>query len=196
MNVLLIDNYDSFTFNIVNLLRSFRDCSFEVIKSDKVTLEDLLQFDKIIISPGPGKSTEFPAIEKAIHHCIQIQKPLLGICLGHQAICEYFGGQLFRMYKPVHGHKKMININTTSALFHDLAQQIEVGLYHSWAIKTESLPESLQILGTTDEGLLMAVKHKEYNIYGIQFHPESFLTSCGNSIIRNFLNLNYGKGTF
>ncbi|MCO6495639.1 MAG: aminodeoxychorismate/anthranilate synthase component II [Bacteroidetes bacterium] len=187
MSLLLLDNNDSFTFNIVNILRTLASGGFEVVKSGNLNEELLSRFDRVIISPGPGKSSEFPAIEKTIKHCIQQSKPLLGICLGHQAICEYFGAELYRMTRVLHGHKKLISIDNKTTIFKTLPDKIEVGLYHSWAIKTESLPSCLQISAETDEGILMAVRHKEQPIFGVQFHPESFLSKYGNIIIDNFL---------
>ncbi|MCK9481450.1 MAG: aminodeoxychorismate/anthranilate synthase component II [Bacteroidia bacterium] len=189
MQTLLIDNNDSFTYNIVNLLRSLSNCQFDVIKSAEVTNTQLLQYKKVILSPGPGTSSEFPTIAQTIKHCINTNTDLLGVCLGHQAICEYFGAKLYRMEKVIHGQRRLIKVDNTSMLYSNIPSQIEVGLYHSWAIHPDSLPDCLIQTAISSDNILMSVQHKHFNIYGVQFHPESFMTDYGKQIVNNFLSL-------
>lgn len=187
MNTLLLDNNDSFTYNLVDLMRSFKNVKMEVVVPDRFEATDLSKYDRMIISPGPGKPNDFPAIREVIRFCEKQQVPLLGICLGHQAISEYFGAELYRLTEVIHGQKKKINIRNSFKLFEGLHDQIEVGLYHSWAVKMNGLPNCLQVAGTMDSSILMAIQHKQLPMYGIQFHPESFLTPSGKSIMANFI---------
>ncbi|MDH5475894.1 MAG: aminodeoxychorismate/anthranilate synthase component II [Cyclobacteriaceae bacterium] len=187
MQVLLIDNNDSFTYNIVGILQKNNEVKFKVIPSDIVELEDIDKFDKIIISPGPGKPSDFPIL-KRLFDKYKKTKPILGICLGHQAVCEYFGGKLMRLNTVVHGQKHSINIeNKNTYLYANLPDAINVGLYHSWVIDIGSKPDCLKTTGVERGDVLMSVSHKEYDIHGVQFHPESFMTEHGNEIINNFL---------
>jgi anthranilate synthase/aminodeoxychorismate synthase-like glutamine amidotransferase len=185
---LLLDNNDSFTYNIVELLRSMKGWHFNVIKSEAIKDDMLFGYDKFIISPGPGLPTDFPAIATFIQHAIDQRKGLLGICLGQQAICHYFGASLTRLEHPVHGQQKTISIDNSTTLFNGLPSTIQVGLYHSWLVDRKSLPESFRITGTTADGQLMAVQHEKYPLYAVQFHPESFLTTQGKQIIQHFLD--------
>jgi anthranilate synthase/aminodeoxychorismate synthase-like glutamine amidotransferase len=188
-NVLLIDNQDSFTYNIVNILRNIEAAGFLVKSSDKLDINDLDHFSHIIISPGPMKPADFPVLRDVISHCFQNNKPLLGICLGHQAICEFFGGELVQLENVVHGQKKQIQIDNNTPVFKNLPPEIEAGLYHSWVIRHQALPECLKITGMSAGQCLMSVKHQGKNIFGLQFHPESFMTSCGKQIFENFLGV-------
>lgn len=185
---LLLDNNDSFTYNIVDLLRSIPGWHFEVLKSEALAVDVLLKNDKLIISPGPGLPQDFPGIATCIEHAIGTRKPLLGICLGHQALCQFFGAKLSRLGHPVHGQQKQIAILSSAALFRGLPPAIQVGLYHSWQIDAGSLPDCLAATGTSIDGKLMAVQHRSLPFHGVQFHPESFLTTHGKQIIQNFLD--------
>ena len=189
MRLLLIDNNDSFTYNIVDILRTFKKWRFDIVNPFDLHVDSPQLYDKVIISPGPGKPSDFTALKIVIANCAKYNKYLLGICLGHQAICEYFGGKLIRLETPVHGQKKTITIDNTSAIFRDMPPKIDVGLYHSWTIEYGSLPCNLKITGATEDNVLMSVEHNNYNIYGVQFHPESFLTKYGKQIIKNFLTV-------
>ena len=189
MKVLLIDNNDSFTYNIVECFRPLNQIDFSVILSHELGSKHLQSFNKIIISPGPGKPSDFPIINKVIPYCLKKAIPLLGICLGHQAICQFFGGQLQQLKEVSHGEQKKIIINNQFQLFNGFPKKINVGLYHSWVVEYESLPSSLEVIGWTNTTQLMAVKHRSCEMYGLQFHPESFLTPFGSQIIQNFLNL-------
>ncbi len=187
MKVLLIDNNDSFTYNIVDLFRKINYVELSIITSDKLNQEEIANFNKYIISPGPGTPQEFPIFKSIISHCTTNKKSLLGICLGHQAICQYFGGKLVQLENVVHGQQKTAILDNNSPIYKDMRKQIDVGLYHSWVIETETLPSCLKTTGFLKNNLLMSVKHTNFNIYGIQFHPESFLTQYGQQIIENFL---------
>jgi anthranilate synthase/aminodeoxychorismate synthase-like glutamine amidotransferase len=189
MQVLIIDNNDSFTYNIVNILRDIATVDYLVLPSDELVTDECNAFSHIVISPGPMKPADFPVLKNVISHCSRRNKPLLGICLGHQAICEYFGGELVRLENVVHGQKKRIKIDNNSPVFKNLPSEIEVGLYHSWMIRHITLPECLKITGMTTDQCLMSVKHQENNIFGIQFHPESFMTRWGKRIFENFLTI-------
>lgn len=187
-NILLLDNNDSFTYNIVDLLRTIQGWHFDVVKSGALTVDALFEYKKIILSPGPGLPQDFPAIATCIQHAIDTGKGLLGICLGHQALCRFFGGKLSRLAHPVHGQQKQITINSGTTLFRGLPASIQVGLYHSWQIDADSLPDCFDNTGSTINGQLMAVQHKAFPFHGVQFHPESFLTLQGKQIIQNFLD--------
>ncbi len=193
IRVLIVDNNDSFTFNVVDILRKLSYISFEVIPHNDVSIKVLKQYDKFIISPGPGKPKDFGIIKSVIQYCEENNKSLLGICLGHQAICEYYGGKLIQLDKVVHGWQMPITIDNNALLYRGLSNKIDVGLYHSWVIDSGNLPEKLIITGETNSGLLMSVQHKECDIHGIQFHPESFLTTKGVKILANFFTESYRK---
>lgn len=189
MKVLLIDNNDSFTYNIVDLLQSLNYATVVVKRYSEVSIEEFPDYNHIIISPGPMTPSDYPKLKNAISFCYENNKPLLGICLGHQAIGEYFGGKLIQLQRVVHGQKKIISIDNTSKIFHQLPDEIEVGLYHSWAIDFSSLPESLKSTGMSKDPCLMSFQHRQKNIFGVQFHPESFLTASGKIIMKNFLSI-------
>jgi len=186
--ILLIDNNDSFTYNIVDILRKFSSITFEVIKYNEISIEKTKMYNKIIISPGPGLPRNFTIINKIIKEYYS-KKPILGICLGHQAIGESFGAKLYNNIPVVHGQPKKIKIINKTALFKGLPDIFTVGLYHSWAIEKENFPDNLEISAISKDNVIMAIKHKEYDIYGIQFHPESYITEFGENIINNFIKL-------
>lgn len=189
MRILLIDNNDSFTYNIVELLRSLDDVLYGVLPSNGLNIAVLEDYSHIIISPGPMTPSDFPELRDVISYCEKLDKPLLGICLGHQAICEYFGGRLVQMDTIVHGHRERIAIDNRSSIYRYLPDRIEVGLYHSWKIDHLNLPDELAVTGMSREDCLMSVQHKNKQIFGIQFHPESFLTAKGRQILENFVNI-------
>ena len=189
MRVLIIDNKDSFTYNIVDLLRTIGNVDFEVLLSDELDLHTLSAFDSIIISPGPMKPIDFPILKEVISYCSKKNKPLLGICLGHQAICEYFGGELVKLKLVVHGQKKQIEIDNSSLIYKNLPPKIEVGLYHSWMVNPNSLNSCLKTTGFSSDQSIMSVQHYSSNIFGTQFHPESFMTESGKQIMENFLKI-------
>ena len=188
MKIILIDNNDSFTYNIVGLLQRRKHIPFDVVRSHEIDLESIASYEKIIISPGHGTPTDFPAIFKILDR-YKATHSILGICLGHQAICEYFGASLYRLPIVCHGQQQEIHVvEPGDYMFKGLPSHIQVGLYHSWAVDQTSLPWELQATSISENQVLMSVKHREYDIRGIQFHVESFLTTQGEKILDNFLS--------
>lgn len=184
--IVVIDNYDSFTYNLVHLLQ---ECGQEatVWRNDKFELGDLEEFDHILLSPGPGIPKEAGLLMDVIKQ-YAASKKILGICLGMQAIAEVFGASLYNLEKPVHGTATPIRIlHQEEALFQTLPEEFEVGRYHSWAVKTQDLPSVLRVTATDLQGTIMALSHQELQVKGVQFHPESVLTQYGKEMIQNWL---------
>lgn len=186
MKIVIIDNYDSFTYNLSHLVKEL-GAEVTVLRNDAFQLEDLESFDKIILSPGPGIPSEAGLLLEVIKTYAG-KKPILGVCLGEQAIGEAFGAKLSNLSEVFHGVQTPICIKNKDYIFRGLPEQIPVGRYHSWVVDTEGLPECLEITAVSNEGYIMALRHKEYNVHGIQFHPESVLTPDGKTMIANFLN--------
>lgn len=186
MRILLIDNYDSFTYNLAQLLEESRLCDFEIKKNDKITLNYANKFDKIMLSPGPGIPSEAGNMMQIIDYFYKT-KPIFGVCLGMQAIAEYFGGTIYNMKQVFHGRKLSIKVNNNDDIFKSLNHEIEVGLYHSWAVKNKNIPSDLTITAISKQDVIMGLSHKIYDIKGVQFHPESYMTKDGNKIINNWL---------
>jgi len=184
--VLIIDNYDSFTYNLVQYIGSL-DRKLVVHRNDKITLNQIEEMDpsRIVISPGPGKP-EDAGISIDIIRRFGKKKPILGICLGHQAIAVAYGGKVDRANEIVHGKTSTI-IHSDSVLFSGLPKKFEATRYHSLVALKESFPEDLRVTAETSNGLIMGLEHKEYSLYGVQFHPESIVTEYGIEIIKNFL---------
>lgn len=185
MKILLIDNYDSFTYNLFQYIEE-AGASVSVVRNDRFDLKDVAQYDKIVLSPGPGIPSE-AGLLKAVIQQYAPTKPILGICLGEQAIGEVFGGELYNLPKVFHGVQTPAHIIAHDYLFNGLNTDIQVGRYHSWVVKRERLPECLEVTALSDEGQIMALRHTKYDVHGIQFHPESILTPEGRSIINNFV---------
>ena len=186
--VLIVDNYDSFTYNIVQLVREHGQFNHRVISNDRIDLNDLSEYDKIIISPGPGVPSETPATIEIISN-FGNNKSILGICLGHQAIAEAYGGKIYNLGRPCHGIKQKVQIKDyNDYIFSNIPPLIDAGLYHSWAVAEESLPGDLKITAKSTEGIIMAISHSRVDVKGIQFHPESVMTRHGTEIINNWLN--------
>ena len=185
--ILLIDNFDSFSYNLYQLIGELNP-EIKVIRNNELTPEEIknLNPDSIVISPGPGKPKDAGNCEDIIKYFKGI-KPILGICLGHQAICEVFGAKITYAKKIMHGKTSEITIDNTCSIFKGLPQKIKVARYHSLAADERTMPEELKIIAKTDDNVIMGVKHKDYEIYGLQFHPESILTPDGKAIIKNFL---------
>ena len=185
--ILLIDNYDSFAYNLYQLIGSINE-EIKVVRNDEISVEEIEKFTPscIIISPGPGKPSEAGIIEEVIQ-TYYTKYPILGVCLGHQAIVETFGGIVGYAKSVMHGKFSIIKVNTNNLLFKGIEENTRVARYHSLAAKKENLPDCLQIIGESDDGEIMAVCHKNYPIYGLQFHPESILTKEGKKIVENFL---------
>ncbi len=187
--ILLIDNYDSFSYNLYQYIGVLNP-NVMVKKNDQLTLLEIqhLKPTHIIISPGPGRPKEAGICEAVIEH-FRDKIPILGVCLGHQAICEVFGGVVTYAKELMHGKTSKIHIANGSQIFRGLPPIIDGARYHSLAVERASLPDEILVIAEDDQGEIMGVKHKDYNIYGVQFHPESILTQNGEKIIENFLKL-------
>lgn len=187
MRIAIIDNFDSFTWNLFHYLEPLAS-EVKVIRYDALFLNELEGFDRIVISPGPGMPSDYPLLSEVITE-LGRRKPVLGVCLGHQAIAEAFSGNLKNLKQVWHGIvKKTIITDYTEPMFRDFPGEIETGHYHSWVVNRETLPACLRIMAEDENGVIMALAHKEYNIKGLQFHPESVMTSSGKKILQNWLN--------
>lgn len=184
--ILVIDNYDSFVYNLVHYLEEL-DCAVTVKRNDKFALAECEAFDKILLSPGPGIPEEAGLLKDVIA-TYAAKKPILGVCLGQQAIGEVFGGTLKNLDQVYHGVATDVTITKPdTVLFKDLDTEIEVGRYHSWVVANESFPPSLEVTATDSNGQIMALRHREYDVRGVQFHPESVLTPDGKAMIKNWV---------
>ncbi len=185
MKIAIIDNYDSFTYNLSHLVKEL-GAEVTVYRNDQFEMPVLQQFDKIILSPGPGIPSEAGLLLDVIKEYTG-KKPILGVCLGHQAIGESFGAKLTNLSEVFHGVATPCHLTTRDYLFESLPDTFEIGRYHSWVVDKNNLPECLEVTGVSDEGFIMSLRHKEYDIRGIQYHPESVLTSSGRQILNNWL---------
>ena len=186
MKIVIIDNYDSFTYNLSHLVKEL-GAEVTVVRNDQFNIGDLEAYDKIILSPGPGIPEEAGLLLDVIR-IYAGRKPILGVCLGHQAIGQVFGAQLENMTDVMHGVATPCDITGSDVMFEGLPQRITVGRYHSWVVSADGLPECLAVTAKSDDGCIMALKHKEYDIHGIQFHPESVLTPDGKKMLQNWLS--------
>lgn len=185
-SVLVIDNYDSFTYNLVHLLQELGK-EYVVVRNDKFELDEVEGFHHILLSPGPGIPEEAGLLLELIRRYAST-KSILGICLGQQAIAEVFGGKLYNMPKPLHGVATGIVIkDPQEKLFKGYPNTAKIGRYHSWAVERETLPQCLRITAEDEEGVIMALSHTDYDVRGMQFHPESVLTDEGKKLIANWL---------
>ena len=188
MKILVLDNYDSFTYNLVQMVEQIVGKEFVyVFKNDEISLEEVEKYDKIILSPGPGVPSEAGILLDVIKEFAP-KKPVLGVCLGLQAIAEAFGGKLINLNNVYHG----VGISTAiiednANIFRGLPSEIITGRYHSWAVDSHDFPEELQITAVDEQGIIMALQHRKYDVHAVQFHPESVLTPCGEKILENFL---------
>lgn len=189
MKILLIDHNDSFTYNLLHLIKSacHTEDSIEVCLTGKLTVAITSGFDRIIISPGPGIPSEVEILGAVIKEN-ERRVPILGVCLGHQAIAEHYGATICKMEKPVHGVRSAITITGNDYLFRGMDKEIFAGRYHSWCVSKEGFPDCLNVTALDEEGHIMALSHREHDVHGVQFHPESFMTDCGKTLISNFLN--------
>lgn len=187
MKVLVIDNYDSFTYNLVQYIREIVPYSVHVFRNDAITIEDVDTYDIIVLSPGPGVPSQ-SGITPAVIEEYKDSKSILGVCLGHQAIGEVFGGTLLNLSQVFHGVATEVAVDTSEVLFKGLPEEVEVGRYHSWIVEEEGFPEELEITARAQDNTVMALRHKKYNIRGVQFHPESILTPMGKNILKNFFD--------
>jgi anthranilate synthase component 2 len=186
MKILVFDNYDSFTYNLVHAVKKLGYNDVEVHRNDQIVLAEIARFDKIILSPGPGVPSESGILLELIRTYAPT-KPILGVCLGEQAIAEAFGGTLINLSEVHHGVSSIIDILEDDVLFKGLDKKLEVGRYHSWAAEKSTLPECLTITAVDEEGMIMALAHKMYDVRGVQFHPESVLTPDGEKMLKNWL---------
>lgn len=182
--ILVIDNFDSFTYNLVQQIQSIRKCELQVLRNDEIIRNINYGFDKLVISPGP-KTPKDAGISNSLIRKFYKSKPILGVCLGMQCINEVFGGKTVHSPLPYHGKTSKIT-HTGVNVFKNVPQNIKVARYHSLIVT--NIPSDLEIIAKTNDDIPMAIKHKEYPVYGVQFHPESFMTENGNIIINNFLN--------
>lgn len=185
MKIVIIDNYDSFTYNLSHLLKELGE-EVEVVRNDKFELKDLEQYDKIVLSPGPGIPSEAGLLLDVIRTYAG-RKPILGVCLGHQAIGEVFGASLENLKEVYHGVQTEGTQLGNDYIFDGLPERVMMGRYHSWVVAKDSVPECLEVTAMSDDGEIMAMRHRQYDIHGIQFHPESVLTPEGKTIVGNFL---------
>ena len=191
MKILVFDNYDSFTYNLVHLVEKITHSKVEVFRNDQIALEKVKEYDKIILSPGPGIPDEAGLLLPLIKEYAS-SKSILGVCLGHQAIGQAFGGTLINLSTVYHGVATEIEVGgqkseVRSPLFKGLPDRIEVGRYHSWIVSDENFPDELEVTARDENNYIMALQHKKYDVQGVQFHPESVLTPMGEDILKNWL---------
>ncbi len=186
MKILVFDNYDSFTFNLVQVIKEQSNASVEVFRNDEIPLEAVKAYDKILLSPGPGIPSESGLLLPLIKE-YAATKSIFGVCLGQQAIAEAFGGSLTNLSKVYHGIATPVELIAESILFEGLPTSFNVGRYHSWVVNESDLPSSLKVTSKDSEGYIMSLEHKEFDVKGVQYHPESVLTPEGAKIIANWL---------
>lgn len=197
MRLLIIDNYDSFTFNLVQLVEQAGCTDYFLVKNDALHRLSPADFDKVLISPGPGIAREAGDLMKFLDQFHPV-KSILGICLGYEALAELFGGRLVQMPEPMHGIRNRGVVVSGNRIFNGLPDTFFIGHYHSWIIEAKGMPAELEILMKDEDGLPMAFRHKQFDLTGLQFHPESVMTEFGGAMIRNWLNddiLEIGNGT-
>lgn len=185
--VLVIDNHDSFVYNLIQILRESENCLFDVMTNDKIKFISLHRYNKILLSPGPGIPQEAGGMMDLIKCCWKTHS-ILGVCLGHQALGEYFGAKIKNMQSPQHGHKSELQITDGGdVLYQNIHSPMEVGRYHSWILDKKDFPECLHITALDEDGNIMSFRHNNLPIYGVQYHPESIITTQGRQIIDNWL---------
>ncbi|MDQ3191337.1 MAG: aminodeoxychorismate/anthranilate synthase component II [Bacteroidota bacterium] len=186
MNILVFDNYDSFTYNLVHLIEKIADCEVHVQRNNKIKIEEVQQYDKILLSPGPGLPSQagilIPLIQKYYK-----TKSILGVCLGHQAIAEAFGGNLINLDQVLHGVALPVMVKKKDLIFEHIPPSFLTGRYHSWVVD-KNIPDSLEVIASDENENVMAIRHKQYDVRGVQFHPESILTQWGEQLLKNWLS--------
>lgn len=187
--ILLIDNYDSFSYNLYQLIGMIRP-DIKVIRNDEMTIAEIeaLAPDHIIVSPGPGRPKDAGICEEVIDY-FKGKIPIFGVCLGHQAICETFGGEIGYAKKLMHGKMSIVDLDTDSVIFKGMEPKLQAARYHSLSAEEDKLPAELKVIARTEDGEIMAVEHRDYPVYGVQFHPESILTPDGRKIMERFLKV-------
>ncbi len=187
MNILLIDNYDSFTYNLAHMLEEIPNIKLDVIRNKYIPLDAIDQYDGVLISPGPGIPEEAGLLLKFLEDHAKTTA-ILGVCLGHQAIGQHFGGKIENTSKVYHGISSKVKTLQETGILEDIGDEFEAARYHSWIVAKEDFPACLEVTAQTDDGTIMAMRHKDYNIQSVQFHPESILTPKGKTIIENWIN--------
>ncbi|MGB6036757.1 MAG: aminodeoxychorismate/anthranilate synthase component II [Cryomorphaceae bacterium] len=187
--ILVVDNYDSFTFNLVHMLEAIADEYVDVFRNDDVTTSQLANYEFIVFSPGPGLPEESENLLILIAEAIRLKKKVLGVCLGHQALAKATGGQLKNLSEVHHGVSHSLLVEIKEPLFSDLPTEFKVGRYHSWVVDGDTLPDQWYITCRDEAGEIMGMNHRELPVFGIQFHPESVLSPQGKSILKNFLKV-------
>jgi anthranilate synthase component 2 len=187
MRILLLDNYDSFTFNIVERLRQLGYSEIDRRFNNAIEPHEALAYDAIILSPGPATPAESGCLCALIEH-VYTQRPLLGICLGHQAIAQVMGAPLINLTKPYHGFRSTLHVLEKNNSWLQALNQKPIGLYHSWVVGENPFPNTLAITARSTEGHIMAIEHRQHPVYGVQFHPESYMTPDGDALFNGFLN--------
>lgn len=185
MKIFVLDNYDSFTYNLVHIIEQFAEKTL-VKRNDEIVLSELKYFDKIVFSPGPGLPSDVKIMNEIIDY-YQGTKPILGVCLGHQAIAEYFGGSLINMPEVNHGREFRTDIILDDYIFNDIPRTFHSGRYHSWIVNYRNLPESLEVTSVGQNDQIMSLRHNKYDIRGVQFHPESVMTKYGLRMLGNWV---------
>lgn len=188
MKILIIDNYDSFTYNLVQYIEEILDQDVDVFRNDKISIDDVANYDVVVLSPGPGLPKDAGIMPTLIKRYAG-QLSILGVCLGHQAIGEAFGASLQNLDKVYHGLEMPVQLtDNESNIFKGMNQEFNVGRYHSWVIKKDTLPEELEVTAIDHQGEIMAIQHKKFPLVGVQFHPESIMTPDGKKMLKNFFN--------
>jgi anthranilate synthase component 2 len=188
LHILVVDNYDSFTYNLVQYLRELEAGQITTLRNDVIDLDEVDQYDLIVLSPGPGLPHDAGVMPALLQRYAQ-SKPILGVCLGHQAIAEAFGGDLLNLTKVYHGIATDIRVHDQEdPLFRELPETLSVGRYHSWVVNGASLPDDLSVTATDEQGRIMALRHRYLPVFGVQFHPESILTPQGKVLLKNFID--------
>ena len=188
MKILIVDNYDSFTYNLAHYVSTYNQ-NLKVVRYDKIKIDMINDYDKIIFSPGPGIPSEYPKLFKIIEK-FKDKKPILGVCLGHQIIAEFFNAKIKNLKSVKHGVKSKVTHYNNCYLFKNIPKEFNVGHYHSWFVSEKKLPECLEITSINNENIITSIKHVSLNIRGVQFHPESILTEYGLKLIKNWTNRN------
>lgn len=185
--IAIIDNYDSFTYNLVHYIEQF-SADIKVFRNDKINVSELNKFSKIVISPGPGMPDEVPLLSQIFQNFVTT-KPILGVCLGMQAIAEFYGSKLSNLSNVLHGVTWPCNFDSDEPLFKGIKTPMEVGHYHSWVVDDETLSPELKVIARDENNTIMAIKHIKFPLYGVQFHPESVLTPQGKKMIENWCRM-------
>ncbi|TDQ56510.1 para-aminobenzoate synthetase component 2 [Mesocricetibacter intestinalis] len=186
--LLIINNHDSFTYNLVDLLRPL-SVRMQIIATEQLSsVTDMESFSHVLISPGPDVPEAYPQLFEMLRRHYR-HKSILGVCLGHQTLCRFFGASLYNLSACRHGVEESFNLERQSDLFRNLPARFRIGLYHSWAVSPQNFPSELEIVGRCDAGVIMAVQHKTLPLYGVQFHPESFISEYGTQILSNWLEI-------